>query len=356
MNWTTTILTAYLVSAGSLPGKEVNSRGLTLPGARSTTAKDEQKPAADTKEFGRVLASMRPGTWAEIKTEGYTRELLGGHDILVYSDRAVWDSRSRQVLFIGQDHLRPPPRFISYSTDSNSWRALPTPKWAEPLRFFHGYQNTALDGEKGFLYHHASATRQVHRYDLAKGEWTTLPEIGGASTGHGTALVYFWEMKGLVRVLGGVVHFYSEDKKVWSRLADKLEMGPYHNFAIYSPPHGSVIFGGGNGSRDVYRLDGRGKITRLKAAPVGLGINQSVITLDPVSGDILVLHRDGKFLALDPGADAWQELPTKGMPFEMKGSSHHIVAAPLSSFGVTLFFTSPARGLKVCLYRHRDKD
>jgi hypothetical protein len=301
--------------------------------------------------LGKRAAAMPARSWAELKTEGYTRELLGGHDMLVYADRAVWDARSRQVLFLGQDHLRPPPRLIAYDDRTNAWRALPTPKWAERLRFFHGYENNALDEGKGVLYHHASATRQVHRYDIGRAEWTTLPEIP-AATGHGTALVYFPERKGLVRVLGGAVHFYSEEKQAWSRLAEGLSMGPYHNFAIYSPPHRIVVFGGGNGSKDVYRLSGGGEVTQLKAAPVGLGIGQSVITLDPVSGSLLVLHKDGTFYAFDPGADAWEKLGTEGMPFALGGSAHHVVATPVTTYGVTFFFTSPARGLRVCLYRH----
>jgi hypothetical protein len=167
----------------------------------------------------------------------------------VYSDRAVWDAGSRRVLLLGQDHLQPPPRFIAYSERTNSWRALPMPKWAEPHRFFHAYENNALDDRNGVLYHHASATRLVHRYDIARAEWTTLPEIPGAATGHGTALVYFPERKGLVRVLAGAVHFYGEEQGSWSRLAERLPMGPYHNFAIYSPPYHVVVFGGGNAAR-----------------------------------------------------------------------------------------------------------
>jgi hypothetical protein len=83
--------------------------------------------------MGKLAGAMEPGTWAELKTEGYSRVLLGGHDILVYSDRAVWDPRSGQVLFIGQDHLRPPPRFIVYRAAANRWQALPTPPWAARL-------------------------------------------------------------------------------------------------------------------------------------------------------------------------------------------------------------------------------
>jgi hypothetical protein len=306
--------------------------------------------------LGKLAAAMKPGTWAELKTEGYSRELLGGHDILVYSDRAVWDPRSRQVLFIGQDHLRPPPRFIAYRAAANRWQALPTPPWAEKLKWFHAYENNALDPATGRLFHHPSASRVVHQYDIARAVWSTLPEIPGAATGHGTALEYFPEAKGLVRVLGGVVHFYREDRKTWSVLTrERLPMGPYHNFAAYSAAHKVMLFGGGNGSRDVYRLDASGKITAGAKAPVGLGIGQSINWVDPISGALLVLHREGKMFAYHPGRNAWQELTVTGLPLALRGSSHHVVAVPISTHGVTMLFTSPARGLKVYLYKHAAK-
>jgi hypothetical protein len=308
--------------------------------------------AEPATELGKVAAGMKAGSWAELKTEGYNRELLGNQDILVYSDRAAWDPRSEQVLFVGQDHLKPPPRFITYSAKTNAWKAQPTPAWAEPLKWFHAYENNAIDAGKGIFYHHPSASRIVHQYDIAKNAWATLPEIAGAGTGHGTALEYFPEMKGLVRVLNGSVHFYSEDKKAWSLLKDKVPMGPYHNVAIYSPTHKAVILGGGNNSMDLHKLDAEGKLTELKKAPVGIGIGQSVLAVDPVSGDLLVLHKDGKFFSFNPGTDAWKELPSDNLPFSLKGSSHSIVAAPVSNYGVTLFFTSAGKGYKVYLFKH----
>jgi hypothetical protein len=296
---------------------------------------------------------MKPGTWAELKTEGYTRELLGGHDMLVYADRAVWDPRSRQVLFIGQDHLRPPPRFIVYQAETNRWKALPTPPWAEKLKWFHGYENNALDSVKGRFFHHSSASQLVHLYDIARAAWTTLPEMKGAATGHGTALEYFPEARGLVRVLGGVVHLYREDKKTWTVLTrEKLPMGPYHNFAAYSAAFKVVLLGGGNGSQDVYQLDASYKVTARARAPVGLGIGQSITWVDPATGALLVLRKEGKLYSYHSGKDAWREVKMKGFPLDLRGSSHHVVAVPISTYGVTLLFTSPARGLKVYLYKH----
>jgi hypothetical protein len=309
--------------------------------------------AGPETELAKLAATMKPGSWAELKTKGYTQELLGGHDILVYSDKAVWDPTSQQVLFVGQDHLKPPPRFIVYSAKTNSWKAMPTPPWAEKLKWFHAYENNAIDAGKGLLFHHSSASQLIHQYDIAKDAWTTMPPIAQAATGHGTALEYFPEMKGLVRVYSGTVHFYSEAQKSWTVLSkEKLPMGPYHNVAAYSAPAKAVVFGGGNSSQDIYRLDATAKITAGKKAPVGLGIGQSINWVDPITGELLVLHKEGKFFAYSPDRDDWRSVSKVGFPVMLKGSSHHVIAAPISTHGVTFLFTSPARGLKVYLYKH----
>ena len=200
---------------------------------------------------------MKPGTWAELKTDGYTAELLKvqNHHILEYTGAATWDPTSQQVLFVGQGHYSA-VKFITYSAKANAWQLRSTPSWwkGDPKTgkgsIGHAYYNNTSDPSQGILYLHQSATRLVHRYAIAKDEWTTLPEIPAAATGHGTALAYFPERKGLVRVLGGTVHFYSAEKNAWSKLTDKLPMGPYHNVAQYSAAQKVVLFGGGNKSKD----------------------------------------------------------------------------------------------------------
>src|SRR5499427_3031004 len=290
---------------GTHDGVRLSAGGLKGPGAGKPTGKDR------ATELGKLAAAMKPGTWAELKTRGYTADLLKvqSHHILEYTGAATWDPTSRQVLFVGQGHYSA-LKFITYDAAANVWKLRETPPWWKgdaqsgkgPIG--HAYYNNAIDPVRGIFYLHQSATRLVHRYDVAKAAWTTLPEITGAVTGHGTAIAYFPERKGLVRVLGGTVHFFSEEKNEWTRLPDKLAMGPYHNVAHYSAAHKVVLFGGGNNSKDLYRLDAEGNITKIKPAPVEVGINTAVVMSDPVSGDFLVLHKDDNFYALDPVKDS----------------------------------------------------
>jgi hypothetical protein len=300
---------------------------------------------------GKLAAGMKAGEWKEFKSEKYDfNTLMRGDDILAYSGKAAWDAVSQQALFIGQTHLKGPPVFIAYSAKENTWKRLPTPKWAENLKWFHAYENNAADSARGVFFHHSSDSVRVHKYDVAKDEWTTLPDLK-APTGHGTALEYFPEMKGLVRVLNGNVWFWSEEKNAWRHLAGKLDMGPYHNFATYSPKFKVVLLGGGNGSRAIHRLDAQGKITAGKSAPVDLGIGRSLNVVDPVSGELLVLSKDKKFLAYHPGKDEWRELPAAdGLTLKYPG--HSVSAVPLSTHGVVLFFSSRPQGMMTYLYKH----
>lgn len=102
--------------------------------------------AADGQtELAKLAARMKPGEWAELKTAGYSAELLRvqNHHILEYTDTAVWDPKSRQALFVGQGHYSA-VKFIAYSAAANSWKLLPTPSWWKG------------DPAKVFLYKHAT--------------------------------------------------------------------------------------------------------------------------------------------------------------------------------------------------------
>lgn len=306
--------------------------------------------AADT-ELAKLAARMKPGTWEELKTEGYTPELLQvqTHHILEYTDTAVWDPKSQQVLFVGQGHYCA-VKFIVYSAATNSWKLMPTPSWWKgdaktgkgPIG--HAYNNNAIDQARGILYHHQSAMRLVHRYDIAKDEWTTLPEIKRAAIGHGTALVYYPEKKGLLRVLAGVVHFYDEEKNEWSVLKEKVPMGPYHNLAKYNSVDKSVMLGAGNGSKLLQRMNADGEIRPLKEAPILLRISSTIVSVEPVTGDVLVVNMDKKkqFFAWNLKKDEWKQLEDAPIA---EG-----VAAPIATHGVTMYFSQ--RPAKVYLYKH----
>src|SRR5262249_21620812 len=132
-------------------------------------------------DLGKLAASMKAGTRAELKTEGYTADLLKvqNHHILEYTAAATWDPTSQQVLFVGQGHYSA-LKFISYGAATTTWKLRSPPSWwkGDPETgkgpIGHAYYNNALDPAGGQFFLHQSATRLVHRYRIAKDEWTTL--------------------------------------------------------------------------------------------------------------------------------------------------------------------------------------
>jgi hypothetical protein len=191
----------------------------------------------------------------------------------------------------------------------------------------------------------------VHRLDIAKNEWTRLPDIKDAPTGHGSALVYFPDMKGLVRVLGATAYFFSEESNSWRKLGDQFKAGPYHNMAVYSAPDKAVYFGGGNGSGVLFKLTADGKTAPIKECPVALAVSHSALTCDPVSGELIAITKE-KAVAYNTKKDEWTELNTKDWPYSFSQSQ---MVTPISSYGVILFAAHTAKGRKVLLYKHAAK-
>jgi hypothetical protein len=310
---------------------------------------------------------MKPGTWAELKTENVVEAHRARGNcgaIFGYNEGAAWDPRSRQWFYVGGDH-NDPARFVTFAADRNAWTVRPQPDWLGKTAT-HGYDHNAIDPARGLLYYRPFNNRTVYRYDIAADKWTNLPKLDTPEyLACCVGLAWFPELDGLVWANGGGgkghVFLFREPTQKWGLLAKDLPMGPYHNFAEYSPVHRSVIFGGGNGSRDLYKLTADGTVTAMKKAPIGLGTMQSIVTLDPVSGDFLVFGKDGSFHAYDVTTDRWKRQEGKVPIFEptrvRDNKVWHVTAAPVCTYGVTMFVkyfhADPPRAW-VYLYKHSD--
>jgi hypothetical protein len=282
--------------------------------------------------------------------------------IFGYNEGAAWEPKTQQWLFLGGDH-NDQPRFVTYSADTNAWKIVPQPDWLGNGAL-HGYDHNTIDPDRGIFYHRPYNSPVVRRYDIAAGKWTALPELATDQyLSCCVGIAWFPELDGLVWANGGggkghVFLFREKDQK-WIMPAKDLPMGPYHNFAEYSPVHKVVIFGGGNGSSDLYKLDANGKVTTQKKAPIGLGTMQSIVTVDPVSGDFLVFGKNGSFYVYDVVKDEWKLQEGKVPIFEparvADNKVWHVTATPVSNYGVTMFvkyhFADPPLGW-VYLYKH----
>ena len=168
---------------------------------------------------------------------------------------------------------------------------------------------------------------------------------------------YFPDMGGLIvsNNGGGSLYHFKDSTQEWSQLASNLPMGDYHGFAEYNPVHKVVVFGGGNGSNRLYRLNADGSTATLKDAPSELRTNEAVFTVDPVSGDYIVLAEGLTLYAFDPMSDTWTVAdPNPPLPTINANSPFNVIAAPISNYGVTMFVTTyrnPSES-EVWLYKH----
>ena len=129
-------------------------------------------------------------------------------------------------------------------------------------------------------------------------------------------------------------------------------MGAYHNFIEYNPVHKVVIFGGGGNDRRVYKMDSGGSITRMGDAPVGLGVgtSESRVSVDPVSGDYIVVKPNRQMYAYNVVNDQWTTL---GVTFPSGLSpTDGTIEASIDTYGVIMFIHYDYSNSAVYLYKH----
>ena len=94
-----------------------------------------------------------------------------------------------------------------------------------------------------------------------------------------------------------------------------------------------------------------------KNVPVGLGIQGSVNTVDPVTGDFLVLTRDREFYVFDPDTDTWTNQGYEAPMFTSRyknSAVHGVVATPIVNYGINLFVSCQQGECSVWIYKHSE--
>jgi hypothetical protein len=129
-------------------------------------------------------------------------------------------------------------------------------------------------------------------------------------------------------------------------------MGPYHNVATYDSVRKIVIFGGGNDSKKLYKFDVNRKITPIADAPEVVGVNASVFTVDPVSGNFLLFTKTGNFYEYQTEKNIWVSLSSQSVPFWSAKDNKTLfrVAIPVTNYGVIVFLGDGPR--TVWVYKH----
>ncbi len=301
---TLTVLASFLLASAAQPGEPPY-----LPGG------DEVKKAVAARRgktaLSKLAASMKPGTWAELKTKvpkglwsspkwkgGRNKGGSGGLHIAGWTSDAHWDSRTGQFFYMG---LRQTRRFIAYSEEKNEWRSIELdPKSDNPVfrtKYGHIYGTNGFDPERSRFYHYyrdfSSKEENIKLkggisfFDAITEKWTKLPAGPGAMT-----LEYFNAMDGLI-VLQKKPKFFGSKKKQWEEMGASPVDG-YHSLMRHNPYRQEILMGGGNNNPNtIARITKDGKIEKLKDPPVRLSVRGDKLTIDPQTGRYL-LFKFGK--------------------------------------------------------------
>jgi hypothetical protein len=96
-------------------------------------------------------------------------------------------------------------------------------------------------------------------------------------------------------------------------------------------------------------------VTGLNPAPVNIGIEETIFTVDPVSGDYLVFNNARQFYAFNVQTGAWKQQNTVPPVFTSGYGIpvHGAVASPVSTHGVVMFVTCEGSdSCRVIVYKH----
>jgi hypothetical protein len=312
--------------------------------------------------LSRLAAEMKPGTWAELKTEmpgglwsSPKVDGRGGLHIAGWTDDAHWDSRTGQLLHLGMRQTR---QFIAYSEERNAWRIIPLDRESDnpvfQTKFGHIYGNNAFDPVNSRFYHrygcYGDLQGGISAFDVVQEKWTRLPPAPsvGTASGSGMCIEYFTARQGLV-ILGRRLRFFSDDKQQWEILDLESPVDGYHSMFRHNPFREEVLLAGGNNNRQIVaRLKKDGTIERRKDCPLPLGVGADKVTIDPVSGRYLILHRERKFYEFDSDRNEYRlidDFSATPWPFHRYDMP---VVAFIPEYGVTLWAATST----VKLYKH----
>ncbi len=351
-----------------------------------------------TATLAQLGASMAPGTWAELTTNGINAALLssgngggvGGNNI-PYANQMAWNPIAQKIQFAGSDHNAAYMPEIAYDLATNAWNIVVgtgfpngTHGWSPVVRPDTGDRYNRYNGG-------GNATQPLYRKLTSGGNWTLISpaspvaytQIGvgacwwpGSNTGRtalsgmGAAGCYI-----VLELSLGTLLCFDTLANAWTVLPSppiNPPIDPYHTVAAYSPQFNCVVYGGGNGSGGrnlrMFRLNQDRSVTELTACPVGIGIQAANLQVDPVTGKFLIWGGGSnarKFYELNPtGIGTYTLLggtrqpPAAGShgvsdPSGGAGGPDALVSCALPAHGVIAYISaSGASYANMFLYKH----
>lgn len=328
-----------------------------------------------------LVASMKANTWAQLSASNQDATLYDTGNTgtsLPYSNAAAWNPITRQVEIIGNDHgSGATPNDLHHFRYDDATNSYVTVSRATGLLQSHGEDHTVVNPSTGDLYvtkYGLGSPLRVAKYN-SPGNWTdpfTSTAIyvqvargacwwsgtftGGSGHGaQGSFMVYD------MAFADGLVAAWDPLTDNWFFTQSPITSGSVagHSCCMeYSAVHNVALMGGGNGQETkVWRLNSDGTATAMPDCPTNISVNEEALgtlTVDPVTGNFLVLAAD-QLWELDPrGSGAWNQLANT--PANTCGSfKEHRQASSISTYGaVMLISQQSASGGSTWIYKRAD--
>jgi hypothetical protein len=340
---------------------------LNEPIAVSTSLRDPKTVGLATTDGSSALAlaasQMQVGDFRILETNGFGGELLevpGGHTILEWGSQAYWNPMSRSLHFQGAGHYDE-GKYIIYHEDSNTWELRMINSRAGEIELGHAYGHNALNPANGDFYFRGYLSKTIYKYLSESNSWYRYTDV---ATGDGvqvaSAIEYFPEMGGLVFVDSYIgVWVFDEGDASWTQYADgalsggtnrRLDMnGSYNQFAVYHPTQKIVLFGGGNGSENIWKMNAEGFIQQVSNSPLNIGSQGlNLILPNTRNGTFNVFADTGNVYEYSVQSDRWQVV---GRHAVQDYTRHWKAGGYIPEYNVAMFITYNFESSKVLLYK-----
>jgi hypothetical protein len=323
---------------------------------------------------------MRPGTFALLHHSGDGSGFGAVVDRTADFDlthNGVYDPVQDEILLAGGAPASGHNVLVRYRGGEARWQVEPIEgQWLVGA----AYDTVSLNPAARELYAGSRLrANSVRCLNLDNGEWQSLPqqpESVGFVPSEPSA-EYFPDRDELVWLQKQRLGVWKRSTRSWSLVSMVLEsLGVRGAIARYSPAERCVLILGGATtdtvpaavSRAVYKYDARGVLTRLKDAPESVRIypNRAVVSVDPVSGNLLVIQAvlgpdltdfTGlvEFWEYNCSVDAWSKLDASQIPapagWWRENHPAGVLAIPVSKHGVLMFLSLAGARSTVFLYK-----
>ncbi|MCW5666520.1 MAG: cadherin repeat domain-containing protein [Piscinibacter sp.] len=326
-------------------------------------------PHDTPSSLAQQAVALSSGQWAQVAGATglglFTGQQGSSGLAIAYVSKIGRDVHGRKLYFIGCDH-GDETLFLVYNETTNAWTEQETSvPWGieSSGTTSHGYDGTTFDNISGKLFHRPYGVREVRRW--ASGTtWDTLSYASQLFYSEATAGTEFFPTLGANgRVVvyqlengsnGGLVSIDPVTGSVTTHVNGSSSTlagtGGPHCFCLYSPHHDCVIFGGGNGSRKVWKMSSSGTITALDDIPSAItatvgpaGDPCALAFIQPSNGHMRVMQSASLARVLNPSASSGSQWSDPGGTSSILSSNtvgsgaYGVAAMPLFEYGVVAF-------------------